>query len=353
MPISFSRKAIAVAALFLVAAALLAGVGMESLNGIRGEQNRSPVILKFSHVVAPDTPKGMAAQFFARRAAELTRGRVRVEVYPDSSLYSDKDEMEALQLGAVQMLAPSLAKFGQLGVKEFEVFDLPYIFDDYAALHKVTQGSIGRELLRKLDGRGIVGLTYWDNGFKSFSANRAIRVPEDLRGLKMRVQPGSSVLEEEMRALGALPQSINFGETYQALQAGVVDGAENPISNFYTQKMYAVQKHLVLTEHGYLGYAVIVNKRFWDGLPVDVRDQLREALAEATNYANKIAREQNDRDLEAVRKNGLASVHVPTAEERSAFKRALLPVHQKMADRIGRDIIREVYRETGFRPSAP
>ncbi|MBL8416209.1 MAG: DctP family TRAP transporter solute-binding subunit, partial [Propionivibrio sp.] len=225
---------------------------------------QQPIVIKFSHVVANDTPKGKAAEFFAKKADELTKGKVKVEVYGNSTLYKDKEEMEALQLGAVQMLAPSLAKFGPLGVKEFEVFDLPYIFDNSDDLHKVTTGPVGQQLLAKLEPKGIKGLAYWDNGFKSFSLNSPIKVPADLKGKKMRIQ-SSKVLEEQMRALGSLPQVMAFSEVYQALQTGVVDGTENPMSNLYTQKMHEVQKHLTITEHGYLGYAVIVNKKFWDG----------------------------------------------------------------------------------------
>ncbi|WP_300453408.1 TRAP transporter substrate-binding protein [Accumulibacter sp.] len=311
---------------------------------------QQPIVIKFSHVVALDTPKGLAAEFFAKRANELTKGKAKVEVYANSTLYKDKEEMEALQLGAVQMLAPSLAKFGPLGVKEFELFDLPYIFDNTAELHKVTQGPVGQMLLKKLEPKGIVGLAFWDNGFKSFSANTPIKMPADLKGKKIRIQ-SSKVLEEEIRALSALPQVMAFSEVYQALQTGVVDGAENPISNLYTQKMYEVQKHLALTEHGYLGYAVIVNKKFWEGLPADVRGQLEAAMKEATAYANKIAKEQNDKDLEALKKTGKTQVHTPTAEERAAFKKALAPVHVKMESRIGKDLLQAVYKETGFDPS--
>ena len=315
-----------------------------------GAYAQQPIVIKFSHVVATDTPKGQAAEFFAKRAGELTKGKVKVEVYANSTLYKDKEEMEALQLGAVQMLAPSLAKFGPLGVKEFEVFDLPYIFDDYNELHKITQGPVGQQLLAKLEPKGVKGLAYWDNGFKSFSANTPIHTPADLKGKKLRIQ-SSKVLEEEIRALGALPQVMAFSEVYQALQTGVVDGTENPISNLYTQKMHEVQKHLTLTEHGYLGYAVITNKKFWDGLPADVRGELEMAMKEATNYANKIAKEKNDHDLDLVKKSGKTEVHVLTKDERLAFKKALYPVHQKMESRIGKDVIQSVYKETGFDPS--
>jgi C4-dicarboxylate-binding protein DctP len=311
---------------------------------------QAPIVIKFSHVVAADTPKGKASEYFKKRAEELTRGKVKVEVYPNSTLYKDKEELEALQLGVVQMLAPSLAKFGPLGVKEFEVFDLPYIFDDYADLHRVTQGPVGASILKKLESKGIVGLAYWDNGFKSFSANTPIRTPADLRGKKLRIQ-SSKVLEEEIRAVGGLPQVMAFSEVYQGLKTGVVDGTENPHSNTYTQKMHEVQKYLTVTNHGYLGYAVIANKRFWDGLPADVRGQLEQAMREATVYANRIAKEENDKALEAIRKSGKVQVYVPNKEERLAFKKAMLPVHQKMEARIGSELIRSIYRETGFDPS--
>ncbi|WP_291985497.1 TRAP transporter substrate-binding protein [Candidatus Accumulibacter sp. ACC007] len=309
-----------------------------------------PIVIKFSHVVANDTPKGLSAEFFAKRASELTKGKVKVEVYGNSTLYKDKEELEALQLGAVQMLAPSLAKFGPLGVKEFEVFDLPYIFDNYADLHKVTQGAFGKSLLAKLEPKGVTGLAFWDNGFKSFSANTPILMPEDLKGKKMRIQ-SSKVLEAQMRALKAIPQVMAFSEVYQALQTGVVDGTENPMSNLFTQKFFEVQKHLAITDHGYLGYAVIVNKKFWDALPADVRGQLETAMKDSTEYANKIAKEQNDKDLDAVKKSGKTAVHVPTPEQRKAFKKALLPVHEEMASRIGKDLLQSVYKETGFDPS--
>jgi C4-dicarboxylate-binding protein DctP len=311
---------------------------------------QQPIVIKFSHVVANDTPKGKAAEYFAKKAEELTKGKVKVEVYGNSTLYKDKEEMEALQLGAVQMLAPSLAKFGPLGVKEFEVFDLPYIFDNYDDLHKVTMGPVGQQLLGKLEAKGIKGLAYWDNGFKSFSANTPIKAPADLKGKKLRIQ-SSKVLEEEIRALGALPQQMAFSEVYQALQTGVVDGTENPVSNLYTQKMHEVQKYLTITDHGYLGYAVIVNKKFWDGLPADIRKQLDEAMIQATRYANQIAKVENDTALEAVKKSGKTTVYVPTKEERTAFKKALVPVHQKMAGRVGKETIDNVYKATGFDPS--
>jgi C4-dicarboxylate-binding protein DctP len=312
-------------------------------------QAQQPIVVKFSHVVAVDTPKGKGAERFKQLAEERTKGRVKVEVYPNSSLFKDGEEMEALQLGSVQILAPSVAKFGPLGVREFEVFDLPYIFDSYDDLHKVTGGPVGSLLFRKLDAKGLIGLAFWDNGFKDFSANRPIRVPADYKGLKMRIQ-SSKVLGDEIKALGAIPQVMAFSEVYHALQTGVVDGTENPPSNFYTQKMHEVQKYFALTEHGVIEYAVITNKKFWEGLPADIRTILEGAMADATKYANEIAKKENDDALEAVRKSGRSEIITLTGEEKQAMKRALVQVHKENESRIGKEIIEEVYKATGFKP---
>ena len=247
-------------------------------------------------------------------------------------------------------MAPSLAKLSPLGVREFEAFDLPFIFGSHAALHKVTQGTIGTDILKKLEPKGVVGLAFWDNGFKSFSANTLIRAPADLKAKRLRIQ-ASRVLEEQMRALGARPQVMAFSGAYQALLAGTVDGTENPHSNMYTQRMHEVQKHMIVTDHGYLGYAVLVNKRFWDGLPADIRGQLEVAVKESSVYANRIAREENEAALEGIRKSGKTAIYMPTPEERLAFKRALVPVHKKLESRIGGQIIRDIYKETGFDPA--
>lgn len=307
---------------------------------------QTPIVIKFSHVVAPDTPKGKGADKFKELAEKYTNGRVKVEVYPNSQLYKDKEEVEALQLGAVQMLAPSLAKFGPLGVKDFEVFDIPYILPDKAALRKVTDGDLGKRLFSKLETKGIVGLAYWDNGFKIMSANKPLREPADFRGLKMRIQ-SSKVLEAQFKALGALPQVLPFSEVYQAMQTGVVDGSENTPSNMYTQKHYEVQKYATLSDHGYIGYAVIVNKKFWDGLPADIRDELARAMKEATAFTNDSAQKDNDDALEAMKKSGRIEYITLTPEQKAAWRKTLEPVGDEMASRIGKDTIAEFRREVG------
>jgi C4-dicarboxylate-binding protein DctP len=306
---------------------------------------QTPVSLKFSHVVAPDTPKGKGAEKFKELGEKYAEGKVKIEVYANSSLYKDKEEVEALQLGAVQMLAPSLAKFGPLGAREFEVFDLPYILPTKEALRKITDGPIGKKLFAKLEPKGITGLAYWDNGFKIMSANRPLHMPTDFRGLKMRIQ-SSKVLEAQIRALGAIPQVMAFSDVYQALQTGVVDGTENPPSNMYTQKMYEVQKHATMSNHGYLGYAVIVNKSFWDKLPADVRSGLEKAMAEATTYANTISEQENVEAIVEMKKSGRTTFYELTAEEQAAWRKALDPVTDEMASRVGKALITEFQNET-------
>lgn len=305
---------------------------------------QAPIVLKFSHVVAPDTPKGKGAEKFKELGEKYTNGKVKIEVYHNSALYKDKEELEALQLGAVQMLAPSNSKFGPIGVKEFEVFDLPFILPDKKAVRRVTDGKLGKRLLTLLEPKGMVGLAYWDNGFKMMSANKPLREPEDFKGLKFRIQ-SSKVLELQMRALGALPQILAFSEVYQALQTGVVDGQENTPSNMYTQKMHEVQKYTTTSQHGYIGYVVVVNKPFWDGLPADVRTQLEKAMAEATQYSNEISEKENADALEEMKKSGKTEFITLTDAQKGNWKKALQPVYEDAAKRVTKNLIDEFEKE--------
>ena len=327
---------------------LLAALGAAALLTSQA-MAQAPIVIKFSHVVAPDTPKGQAAERFRLLAEKATGGRVKVQIYPNSQLYKDKEELEALQLGAVQMLAPSLAKFGPLGVKEFEVFDLPYIFPNKTALYNVTEGPIGKGLLKKLETKGITGLAYWDNGFKIMSANRQLRVPADFKGQKMRIQ-ASKVLDSQMRALGALPQSLAFSEVAMALQTGVVDGTEGVPSNFYTQKTYEVQKHTTLSNHGHLAYALIINKKFYDGLPADLKAVVDSSVKDATTYANAIAQTENQQALEKIKASGKTTIYTLTPAEVNEWKLALMPVHKEMESRVGKGTVEAAYKAAGFVP---
>ncbi|MCK1712117.1 MULTISPECIES: TRAP transporter substrate-binding protein [unclassified Bradyrhizobium] len=323
--------------------AIAASVAVLTLSLV-GPASADPIIIKFSHVVATDTPKGKASEKFKELAEKYTGGKVKVEVYPNSTLYKDKEELEALQLGSVQMLAPSNSKFGPLGIREFEVFDLPYILPDLKTLRKVTEGPLGARLLKLLDSKGITGLAYWDNGFKQMSANKKLVTPGDYQGVKFRIQ-SSRVLQAQFKTLGSLPQVMAFGEVYQALQTGVVDGQENTWSNIYTQKMHEVQKYITETNHGYIGYVVIVNKKFWDELPADIRDQLTKAMKEATDFNNTQSQKENNDALAEIKKSGKSEIIKLTPEQDEAMRKAMESVYKDAAGRIGQPLIDEFQKE--------
>jgi C4-dicarboxylate-binding protein DctP len=328
-------------------AAIAAALSCASL---AASAQQSPIVIKFSHVVAANTAKGKAAEYFKKLAEERTKGAVKIEVYANSVLYKDKEEIEALQLGAVQMLAPTPGKFGPMGAKEFEVLDLPYLFDSLADEHKVTQGAIGRSLLSKLENKGIHGLAFWDNGFKQMTSNKALRKPEDFKGQKLRIV-SSKVVDAQMRAVNAIPQTLAFSEVYQALQTGVVDGQENPNSINFTSKIYEVQKYLTMSDHGYHGYAVITNAKFWAGLPPAIRTALEGAMKDTSTYFDSLSKQENDDGLAGIRAAGKTEIIVLTADQKRAWKRAFMPVHKEMADRVGKPLLESIYKETGFDPS--
>ena len=322
----------------------VAGAAAARLSSASGQ---APIVLKFSHVVAPDTPKGKGALHFKALAEQRTQGRIRVDIYPNSKLYRDEEELQALQRGAVQMLAPSVSKLGPLGLPEFEIFDLPFLFKDEEAFRALTDGPLGARLFQQLESRGIRGMAYWDNGFHIMSANRPLHVVKDFRGLKMRIQ-NSTMLDAEMRALGAVPQVIAFSDLYQALRSGTVDGTEGVASNFYTQKLYEVQRHMSISHHGHLAYAVIINKAFWEELPPDIRHAIDSAMRDSTRYANAIANTENIQALEKIRANGATTIYTPTPEELAGWKRALMPVHAQAQNRIGKETMALANQAAGF-----
>ena len=299
---------------------------------------QSPIVIKFSHVVANDTPKGKGALKFKELAEKYTNGKVKVEVYPNSSLYKDKEEIEALQLGAVQMLAPSTAKFAPLGVKEFEALDLPWLFKDEATYDNAMKGPVGKWLFKKLETKGITGLAYWDNGFHMVSSNRALTKPADFEGLKFRIS-GSKIADQYFRLVGSIPQIMAFSEVYQALQTGVVDGCENTASNYLTQKFFEVQKDITVSYHAHLQYAVIVNSKFWSGLPADVRGQLEKAMSEATDYTNSIAVKENEDALAQIKKSGKTTLHYLTDADKQAWQKAMQPTYKWAKGRVGGEVL--------------
>lgn len=299
----------------------------------------SPMVIKFSHVVADATPKGQGALKFKEVAEKLLPGKVQVQVFPNSQLFGDAKEMEAVLLGDVQFIAPSLSKFDRY-TKKVQIFDLPFLFDDMAAVDRFQHSSAGKGLLDSMQNRGLQGLAYWHNGLKQLSTNKSkLTRPEDVAGLKFRIQ-SSDVLEAQFRQLKANPQKLAFSEVYQALQTGVVDGQENTWSNIYSQKFHEVQKTIANTNHGVIDYMVVTNAKWWQGLPEDVRAGLTKAMEEATAYANARAAELNDRDRDRIAKAGAAKIQDLSKEDKNAWRQSMAPVWKKFESQIGADLIK-------------
>jgi C4-dicarboxylate-binding protein DctP len=299
--------------------------------------NAAPMVLKFSHVVAEKTPKGQAALKFKELAEKYLPGKVKVEVYPNSSLFGDKQEMDAIALGDVQFIATSMSKFGKY-TRKLGVFDLPFMFKDMKAVGRFEHSKVGRQLLHSMENRNYLGLAYWHNGLSQMSANKPLLMPADAKGLKFRIQQ-SDVLEAQFRALGANPQKMAFSEVYQALQTGVVDGQENTWSNIWSQKFFEVQKTIAETNHGVIDYMVITNAKWWDGLPADVRNGLQQAMDEATAYGNKVANDLNETDKQNIAAAGKAKIQTLSKDDLAAWRKAMAPVWQKFEGQIGKDLI--------------
>ena len=301
-------------------------------------QAQQPIVIKFSHVVAEKTPKGQGALKFKELAEKYLPGKVQVQVFPNSQLFGDDRELDALLLGDVQLLSTSLSKFDRY-TKKLQVYDLPFMFENLAAVDRFQQSPAGKALLDSMTAKGIKGLGYWHNGMKQLSTNKdKLTRPDDVKGLKFRIQ-ASDVLEAQFRALGANPQKMAFAEVYQALQTGVVDGQENTWSNIYTQKFYEVQKSIAETNHGVIDYMVITNAKWWDGLPADVRAGLTKAMDEATAYANKLADDINQRDKKLIAEAGKAKIQELSKDDLAAWRKAMAPVWTKFENDIGKDLI--------------
>ncbi|WP_343350208.1 TRAP transporter substrate-binding protein [Pseudomonas sediminis] len=297
-----------------------------------------PILIKFSHVVADGTPKGQGALMFKQLVEERLAGKVKVEVYPNSSLYGDANELEALRNDEVQLLAPSLAKFEQY-TKQLQVFDLPFLFDDIEAVNRFQKRSKGRQLLRSMEDQNIVGLAYWHNGMKQLSATRALHTPGDANGLSFRIQP-SAVLEAQFGQVGASTQKLPFAEVFKALQSAQVQGAENPWSNIYSQKLHEVQPFISETNHGVLDYMLVSNSRFWYGIPHQIRVELEAIIDEVTYAVNKQAEAANQADRQRIVDSGRSQVINLTAEQRQAWRDAMRPVWEQFQGQIGSDVIK-------------
>ncbi len=310
-----------------IASALSLSVGMAE-----------PIVIKFSHVVADSTPKGQGALLFKKLVEERLPGKVEVQVYPNSSLFGDGKEMEALSLGDVHIIAPSLAKFENYS-KPIQLFDLPFLFDNIEAVDRFQASPEGQQLLLSMQDKGITGLAYWHNGMKQLSANKPLHEPKDARGLKFRVQ-ASRVLEEQFKAIRANPRKMAFAEMYQGLQTGVVNGAENPWSNMYSQKIHEVQKYATESNHGVLDYMVITNTKFWNNLPEDIRVELKNIMAEVSKEVNRQAFELNEEHKQKILDEKTTEIIQLTPEQREEWREAMRPVWKKFEAEIGADLIK-------------
>jgi len=301
-------------------------------------------VLKFSHVVSENTPKGKAAKFFEKRLEELSKGKIDVQVYPNSQLYKDKAVLKAIRLNSVQMACPSFSKFTKT-VPQLALFDLPFLFRDMEHVHKVEDGAVGQKLKDMVAAKGFVVLNYWDNAFKQLTSNKkALLMPEDAKGQKFRIM-SSKVLEAQFKAVGANPQVMPFSEVYSALQQGVIDGEENTNSNIYTKKFYEVQKYMTLSNHGYLGYLVVMSKKFYDSLPKDLQADVKQAMKEATEkerqYAKELDKSQLAKIEEYAKKSGKLKIYTLNDKQKAVWKKAMSSIYPEFYDnnKIGKDLI--------------
>jgi C4-dicarboxylate-binding protein DctP len=329
-----STKQLSTGVVMIVAAAMLFA--------LVGTVSAAPIKIRFSHVVSPNTPKGQAADMFAKLANERLAGKVEVQVFPNSQLYTDGKVLDALSTGSVEMAAPSTAKFTSW-VPQLQLFDLPFLFKNSDSLYQTIDGDVGKKLYRMLGKKNMLGLAMWDNGFKQIGNNkREIKTPAGAGGIKYRIM-SSKVLESQFKAVGGNPLVMPFSEVYSALEQGVIDGQENTWSNMYSKKFYEVQKYITGTDHGYLGYMVVTNAQFWNYLPKDIRTELEAILAEVTAWirvnALKINMEQKQKIVDA----GTTKVTELTEAEKDEFRKAFKPVHDEFRDVIGGDLIDAVY----------
>ena len=322
--------------------------GMVSLALLASMSFAAEYVIKFSHVVSPNTPKGKAADYFAKRVEELSHGRIKVEVYPNAQLGKDKVVLRKMKFNTVQMAAPSFSKFTGL-VPQLGLFDLPFLFKNEDHLHRVLDGKVGQKLLDMVTKKGYVALAYWDNGFKQLTdSKKPLIKPSDCKGLKFRVM-SSKVLIEQFKALGAIPVVLPFSEVYSALQQGVVDGQENTISNIYTKKFYEVQRYMTMSNHGYLGYMVVMSKKFWNKLPADLKAVVKQAIKDATAKERVWAKELNNDQLnkikEYAKKTGKLQIDYLTPEQRAVWEKKLRSIYPKFYNTIGKNLIEEVIKE--------
>ncbi len=322
---------------FLKAAAAMAAISVMATSAYAEGCDDGEIVVKFSHVTNTDRhPKGIAASLLADRVNAEMNGTMCMEVFPSSQLYNDDQVLEAMLQGDVQLAAPSLSKF-EAFTKQFRIFDLPFMFENIAAVDAFQGSETGQAMKDSMQRRGLQGLAFWHNGMKQMSANVPLVSPTDASGLKFRVQ-NSDVLVAQMEAMGASPQPMAFSEVYGALQTGVVDGQENTWSNIYGQKFFEVQDGITETNHGIIDYLVVTSTDFLDSLEPDVRDQFLTILGEVTDTRNAEAFAVNEEAKQAIIDAG-GEIRELNAEERQAWVDTMRPVWDKFVEDVGQDNI--------------
>ncbi|WP_216829473.1 DctP family TRAP transporter solute-binding subunit [Alkalihalobacterium elongatum] len=300
-------------------------------------------LLRFSHVVAENTPKGIAASMFAQLVREKTDGWVEVQVFPNAILYEAQDEFDALMSNDIHIIAPALSEVTVLDPR-WLVMDLPYVFQDEQMVETAFNGKIGELLFESIEEYGLHGIAYWDNSFKQFTNNvRPVVVPEDIEGLTVRVMP-SDALIDTYRALGAWTRLFPFNEVYDVLSTGIIDGTENTLSNIYSKGFYRQQKYMTLSNHNYLGYAVFMNRDYWDSIPVDYQNSIIEAMDEVTLWLRDHSKVINEEMLNRIKNSGQVEIHYQTEAERSLWKQSFKPIYEKYGRIIGEELMKEVIK---------
>lgn len=303
---------------------------------------KDQVIIKFSHVVAENTPKGLAAVHFANLVDEYTNHRVKVEVFPNQSLYSEEDEVKALLENKVQMIAPSTSTLTELSPK-WLLLDLPYIFPNRDALKEALYGEVGEELLHDLERHHIKGMALWVNHFKQVTSNTPIRTPADFEGKTFRIMP-SKVLKEQFEHFGASTLMLRFNQTFVNLEQNKTDSQENTLSNIYSKKLYGVQNYLTISNHGFLGYGVLMNQQFWDELPPDIQVQIQRAMQETTEWLWKKSDEMNRQLLTEVKENSSISVYKLSPAEKKQWMNEMTVIYPKFEPMIGAELMDKMKR---------
>ncbi|MGG4490871.1 DctP family TRAP transporter solute-binding subunit [Metabacillus idriensis] len=302
------------------------------------------IVIKFSHVVAENTPKGLAAEKFAEIIADRTDGKIKVEVFPNEIMYSDEKELQALKKGDVQMIAPSYSKMTEV-IPEWQVLDLPFIFQDEQHVKNVYTGEVGERLLGKLERENIKGLALWGNGFKQMTSSRGALIdPEDFSGQRFRIMP-SNTIAKQFELLHAIPKAASFNDVYIALEGNEFEGQENTISNIYSKGFYRLQKDMTVSNHGYLGYSVLMNEEFWNSLEPELQTQIQKAMNETTEWMLEESKDMNESQLRRMKQNSKIKIHELSEAEKDKWQEVFMPLYEAYSSEYGDNWIEDIQNE--------